>query len=57
MDKVIWDGHQSTRDPTMGDRDAENPEKFQEEISAEMERNEDMADNEYEGATGKGETC
>lgn len=57
MEEETWSGHQSTRDATMGDSDAENPEEFREQISAEMERNEDMADNHYKGATEEDGSC
>jgi hypothetical protein len=56
MDK-IWNGHESTRDPTMHGDDVENVEAFQGEIDAEMERNEDLADNDYQGATVEDDPC
>lgn len=57
MEKRKWDGHESTRDPTMHGDDVEDVEAFQEEISAEMERNDDLADNDYAGITPDDAHC
>mgnify|MGYP001008433903 CR=1 FL=1 len=50
MDNKNWDGHENTRDITMHGDDVEDVQAFQSDINAEMERNVDLADNDYPGA-------